>query len=215
VKLNSGDTIHEEIVGCATQLFNTNGVRNVTMDEIAHELGISKKTIYNYYPGKNELVAAVYVPLLQRAETDCLNLVSVSKDAIDEALLCWRYLDGMLKEIGGTVIRDLAKYHHGVHKQFLLFKNVFLKQLANNNILRGISESVYRSEVNPLVMSVYCVSVIDLFYWKQKKFSDKKSVEVPAELMIHYLFGLSSMKGVKLLNKYIDAGYLESENHNI
>ena len=77
----------ERIQAKADELFMRYGIRSVSMDDIAADLAMSKKTLYQFFADKDELVDAVVDKELKRGQCDCIDCRSHSKDAVDEILL--------------------------------------------------------------------------------------------------------------------------------
>src|SRR5215467_4766831 len=68
----------------AKEMFMRYGIRSVSMDDIATQLGMSKKTIYQYFTDKNDLVDMVVDDDVQEMRMDCTGCSSAAKDAVDE-----------------------------------------------------------------------------------------------------------------------------------
>lgn len=142
-------------------LYRKFGIRSVTMDDVSHELGISKKTLYQYVRDKDELVQKVID--LEIAEHQAKMIVSCTDDrnAIEQLLEIARCLSYMLREYSPASEYDLKKYYPD---QFLRVRELrrnhalgFLKE----NLEKGIREGLYRPEVNPDIISRLGVSLID------------------------------------------------------
>ena len=76
--------VKERILGKAEELFMQYGIRSVSMDDIANSLGMSKKTLYQYYADKDELVDSVVESHILMIQTDCVSSRKDANDAIHE-----------------------------------------------------------------------------------------------------------------------------------
>lgn len=195
--------MRERIQQKAEELFHRYGIRSITMDEIAAQLGISKKTIYQSFSDKDELVTAVFDKHMVENKEKCLADREKSKDAIHEIFLDLELMGEMLKAMNPYVMYDLEKYHPNVFKKFIDYKNKFLYKLLNDNLKRGIEEEVYRADINVDIMSRLRLGTIMLSMNMDIFPRGQHSVlEIEEEIIIHFLYGIASAKGVKLIQKY-------------
>lgn len=195
--------MRERIQQKAEELFHRYGIRSITMDEIAAQLGISKKTIYQSFADKDQLVTAVFEKYMHENKEKCLADKAESKDAIHEIFLDLEMMDEMLKAMNPYVMYDLEKYHPNVFSKFIDYKQKFLYKLITDNLKRGIREEVYRPEINVDIMSRLRLGTIMLSMNMDIFPRGQYSVlEIEEEIIIHFLFGIASAKGVKLIQKY-------------
>lgn len=187
----------------AHELFMGLGIRSVSMDDIATQLGMSKKTIYQYYADKDELVNAVMDDEELRMQTDCASCNVGSKDAIDEVFRNIRLIYEQFSQMNPMVLHDLEKFHPNAFGRFLKMKNEFLYQVIHSNLLRGIEEGLYRPEINVDVLTKYRLESImlpfNIFVFPPVKYS---LAEISREMTVNFLFGLASQKGYELIIKY-------------
>src|SRR5664279_3582554 len=101
----------ERILEKATELFLRYGIRSITMDEIAAQLGISKKTIYQFFTDKDAMVEAVVEVEMKRNEENYRGFQSIAENAVHENFLAMDGLQEMLKGMNPQLIHDLEKHH--------------------------------------------------------------------------------------------------------
>lgn len=193
----------ERIQKKAQELFRRYGVKSVTMDEIATQLGVSKKTIYQYFSDKDELVLEVANTVIHSTEQGCNNNCIESADAIEELFYAMEFGQQMFQQINPAMLFDLEKYHPHAYKNFLKYKNDYMLKVIEKNLQRGIKEELYRPEINVDIISRYRLETM-LMPLQQEVFpSNKYKVqEVHYAIMEHFLFGIASEKGYKLILKY-------------
>lgn len=195
--------IQERIRQKADELFRRYGIRSVTMDEIAAQLGMSKKTIYQYYTDKDQLVDAVAVEEIQFSQERCLKDATVSSNAIEEIFRVMEFVEVMFRNMNPSMLHDLEKYHPLGYKKFLEHKNKFLYEMIRKNIERGIKEELYRPEVDVETMSRYRIESMMLLFNSELFPSSKFNlVKIHQEILEHFLYGLATLKGYKLILKY-------------
>ena len=195
--------IQERIRQKADELFRRYGIRSVTMDEIATQLGMSKKTIYQYYTDKDQLVDAVAVDEIQFSQECCIKDAAVSSNAIEEMFRVMEFVEVMFRNMNPSMLYDLEKYHPGGYRKFLDHKNKFLYDMVRKNIERGIKEELYRPEIDIEIMSRYRLESMMLVFntalFPSSKFN---LVKLHKEILEHFLYGLATLKGYKLILKY-------------
>ena len=187
----------------AHELFMQYGLRSVSMDDIAGSMGISKKTIYHFYADKDELVDAVVENEFQKNEKICDIDRSKSKNAVHEIFLAMDMLVEMFSSMNPALIFDMQKYHPKAFIKFHTYKNDFLYNVVVDNINRGIEEELYRKEINVDIMARFRVETMMMSF--NIDFNAKlknKMAEIEEELILHFLFGLVSLKGYKMVLKY-------------
>jgi TetR/AcrR family transcriptional regulator, cholesterol catabolism regulator len=195
--------LKERIKHKAHELFMQYGVRSITMDEIALHMGVSKKTIYQYYADKDALVDAVMEDEIRENQNCCLRDKAHAKDAIHEVFLAIDMMQEMFKHMNPSILFELEKYYPGAFEKFLAHKYTFLYQVLTENIERGIKEELYRSEMDIEVMVKARLETM-MMPFNQMIFPKTKFelADVETELTTHFLFGLATIKGHKLILKY-------------
>jgi len=187
----------------ADELFMRYGIRSVSMDDIAAELGMSKKTLYQFFADKDELVDAVVDKELNRGQCDCIDCREHSKDAVDEIFITMEQIAEQFRNMNPMVIYDLEKFHATSFQKFLKHKNEFLLEVIRKNMERGIKEELFRPEINIDILSKFRLESM-MIAFNMAVFPPRKYnlAEVTQEIIEHYLYGLATLKGHKLILKY-------------
>src|ERR1041384_3520028 len=128
----------------AKELFLRFGIRSVSMDDIAAQLGMSKKTIYQYFTDKDELVEAVIVHKINQMQKECTDSRKDAKDAVHEIFLVMERIIDQLRNMNPMIIYDLEKFHFRAFQRFSEHKNKFLAKMIEENIKWGVKEELYR-----------------------------------------------------------------------
>lgn len=187
----------------AHQLFMQYGLRSVSMDDIASSLGISKKTIYQYFADKDELVDAVVDIEFRKNESICEYDRSNSKNAVHEIFMAMDMVVEMFSSMNPSLVFDMQKYYPKAFQKFHTHKNDYLYNVIRDNIKRGIVEELYRPELNVDIIARFRVESI-MIPFNPEFFSKLKYnlAEIEEEFIIHFLFGMASVKGYKMIVKY-------------
>ena len=184
----------------ATQLFIENGAKSVTMDEIAKEFGISKKTLYQKYKNKEELLEEVLKYKLQ----EVIERLKYLDDNIDNAVARMFCRDEEIDKVSHSnnniLIRQLLKYYPAIfHKHMLNFSTKFSEVLVHN-IEKGRKQGLYREDFDPelyaklffqLVMSYDSSPYFDVELIERENFMQ--------ETMFFYLNAITNEKGKEVL----------------
>ena len=193
----------ERIQVKANELFMRYGIRSVSMDDIAAQLGISKKTIYQFFADKDELVDAVVDDEINGMQKDCSGVANAARDAVDEIFLTMEQIVEQFRNMNPMVLYDLEKFHFKAYQKFLRHKNEYLGKIIAGNIERGIREELYRPEVNIDIMAKFRLESMMLSF-NMDLFPTRKynPADVAKEVIEHYVYGLATLKGNKQIQKY-------------
>ncbi|MBK7882910.1 MAG: TetR/AcrR family transcriptional regulator [Chitinophagaceae bacterium] len=194
---------NERIKRKAHELFMRYGLRSVSMDDIAQSLGISKKTIYQFFKDKDELIVDIVDQEIKCRETCCENDRIGSDNAIHEIFLAMDMAMEIFRNMNPSVVYDMQKYHPKAFRIFSNHKHQYLYNMIHENIERGIREELYRSDLNVDILTHYRIENMMLPFNPEFHTKVKSNLaKIEEEFIIHYLFGLASIKGHKLILKY-------------
>jgi AcrR family transcriptional regulator len=187
------------------ELFKRYGIRSVTMDEIAVQCGMSKKTIYQVFTDKDALIDAIMESHITMAEVNCVFAKDNSENAIHEMFLSLDWVHEMFDGVNPVMLFDLRKYHSGVFQKLEAHKRKFLYDILKKNFERGITEGLYRPEIKidilvPLKIHTLTV-VFDYDLFPTNKYT---LYDIDREITIMELYGVATTKGIKLIEKYLN-----------
>lgn len=193
----------ERIQQKANDLFRRYGVKSITMDEIAAQLGASKKTIYQYFSDKDELVAAVVGEQIDFAQQTCeINRIS-SKDAVHELFQAMDFVQQLFSGMNPAMMYDLERFHPQSYRIFLDHKNKYLFDIIRSNLKRGIAEELYRPEINIDIIAKFRLEAMMIAFNQDVYPASKFNLgDLHVAIIEHFLFGVASLKGYKLILKY-------------
>ncbi|MEP6926251.1 MAG: TetR/AcrR family transcriptional regulator [Ginsengibacter sp.] len=195
--------IKDRIKQKADELYRRYGIKSVTMDEIASQLGVSKKTIYHSFSDKNELVDAVIVDMLNYNMECCQSDQKKSQNAIHEVYLVMEMLQTMFENLNPSILFDMERNHPATFEKFRQHKYKYLFQVVKDNIERGKKEELYRLEINTDVVAKIRLETMLLPFNEDIFPKNKYSlVFLEQQLIEYHLFGLVTLKGYKLITKY-------------
>lgn len=193
----------ERIVGKAYELFMRYGIRSVSMDEIANQLGMSKKTIYQFYADKDELVEDAIEIVLNINRNDCKMQQANSLNAIHEVFLSIDTVKQILSKMNPAVIFDLEKYHTGAFNKYNDHKNKFLFDVILTNINRGKQEGLYRKEINTNLIARFRLASMFLIFNPEIFPGEQFNLpQLIAETTDNFLYGIASEEGRLMIEHY-------------
>ena len=196
--------VKERILEKAHELFNRYGIRSVSMDDIATQLGMSKKTLDQYYADKDELVHAVFTKVLEGNKSNCCMAEQHAEDALHEVFLAFDKVQEMFAHMNPAVLFDMEKYHPGTYKTFKEYQNGFLYKMITANLERGVREGLYREDMDIDVLTRFRIHSVMLPF-DPDVFPNNRSqlVHIEQVLLEHFLYGLVTTKGQKQMQKYL------------
>lgn len=193
----------EKILRAALQLFFKLGIKHVTMDDIARELGMSKKTIYQFYKEKDDLVNQLCDVQMTEQEGWFNELNETAKDPIYEIVQVSIKMREMMKSINPIFFIDLQKFYPVAFKRFQRFREECAYKTVLNNIKRGMEMGVYRADLDAEFVSRYRLAQIDMLmfgnYFSFERISFVKTHELVLDM---FVYGICTVKGHKLINNY-------------
>ena len=110
----------------------------------------------------------------------------------------------MLNTMNPTIMYDLQKYHPATYKKIADHKNEFLYKLIKENLEQGIATQLYRPEINTEILSRFRLASVFMMFspdlYPLGKYNLGTIIE---EVTIHFLYGITTAKGQKLVQKYL------------
>lgn len=195
--------VRDRIRDAAGQMFMRLGIRSVSMDDISVSLGMSKKTIYQHFTDKDELVDAIIVMHNERIKEDCLMSKDIATNAVEEVFLTMDRVTSHLGVVNPAVMHDLHKFHFQSFQKFQAIRKEFLFKVTCDNMERGIKEGLYREDINVDILSKYRLeSMMIAFNIEQFPAGKYNLLEVARAILEHWIYGLVTPKGFELIHQY-------------
>ena len=195
--------IKDRILNHAQTLFMRNGIKSVSMDDIAADMAMSKKTLYKWFENKDQIVVAVMTQRLHLVQCDCTVVAGGAADAVEEMLLLSKWADEQFSGIHPGIFNDMKKYHPAAWDLFKSHKNTFILDQITRNLRRGMAEGLFRPDLDVEVLARLSLAQIELAFdselYPAAQFSPTRVNRVFDE---HFLLGVASLKGHKLFNHY-------------
>ncbi len=196
--------VKEYIISESDKLFCQYGLKSVTMDDIAKQLGMSKKTIYSHFSDKNEIVNIVIEIKLNTQKCIILDSIDLAENAVHEVSFAVANMKELLSNLNPVLFYDLQKYHPEAWMYFKDFREKHLFKTIHDNLKRGIDEGYYRKDLKTDILTQMRLEQMDLIFNNSSAYTNGKYglSQVMTELTEHFLYGICTLKGHKLINKY-------------
>lgn len=153
-KIKGNNTV---IIENATMLFSQYGTQSVSMDEIAKNCGISKKTIYEFFDSKEMLINVIVKEILIKSAKDLNDVSADSFDVLSEMNSLLEKLKKIIAVLTPPFFRDVKKYYPSSYQTFVEFREKTILPFVNQNIKKGVSQNVYRIDTDCEIISIlYC-----------------------------------------------------------
>jgi TetR/AcrR family transcriptional regulator, cholesterol catabolism regulator len=193
-----------ELLGKTAQLFMRFGIKSMTMDDIARQLGISKKTLYTFVSDKNDLVIKVLQSIVDHEKQMVGLLCEKHENAIDMLFELSKEISQKFGQIHPSIHYDMEKYHPEANTIFQEFKTTFIANCIMQNIERGIEQGLYRDNLDPFVISRLYAGKMEMCSDGSTFPADKYSYHsIHLELMRYHIRGIASETGLAYLKQKI------------
>ncbi|MCR8556897.1 TetR/AcrR family transcriptional regulator [Mucilaginibacter sp. BJC16-A38] len=193
----------ERIIQGGEELFLTAGIKSVTMDDIAKHLGMSKKTIYQFFKDKNELVIALVKKKLKEDEDQIAEIMSKSGNVIEELINMMKCSEDIFSRINPIVIHDMQKYHPDAWSEFQKFKADVLISTLEELLTKGMKQGYIRPDIDVRIIARMRVSQVEMgFNTSIFPMAEFNPWKVQVQFLEHFNYGICTLKGYKLLNQY-------------
>lgn len=191
------------IIQQARDLFLRLGIRSVSMDDIAGQMGMSKKTLYQHFADKDELVHMVVEFETTRVQVDCQKCSTTAENAVEEIFKTMEMVLQHFRDMNPMVLFDLHKFHINAFGKFMEHKNNFLLEIISNNLKRGVEEGFFRQDINIDILAKFRLESMMLAFNMEAFPPAKYNVaEVTVTMIENFLYGLATEAGFKRIEQY-------------
>jgi hypothetical protein len=148
-------------------------------------------------------VDSVLSSFLENNRKQCNDGRQKSENAVHEVFQAFDMMQEMFSNMNPSLVFELEKYHTAVYKKIQHHKYVFLYQVLKQNLERGIKEELYRPEINVDILTRFRIESMMLAF-NSEVFPTNRThlINIQEEILEHFLYGLSTTKGQKLIQKY-------------
>ncbi len=201
-----------KILTASAELFSQYGFKTITMDDIARRAGISKKTLYQHFANKQEVVNESVTWYKTHMTTNCQAVISDAENAVDAMVRMLAFFDNMNKRINPMALFEMQRYFPEAFKTFremLMDRDV---AMMRENIEQGIKEGLYREDINADLLARYRLETSLLVLQPNLLVNDRSDLmSVALEIGEHFMYGIMTQKGIQQYQAYKEK-YIKQAN---
>jgi AcrR family transcriptional regulator len=195
--------MQDRILNKARELMFQAGVKHVTMDDLATQLGISKKTIYQYFKDKDALVSSVVEFELANHALLCNQSTQAADNAVHEIFLLMSVIQEMFNRMNPLALFEIEKYYPLAFDKIKKHKEDIIFSMISANLEKGIAEGLYRKDVDITILSKYRLETslipFNIHVFHPSKFD---LLKVNLQIIEHFVYGVATLEGHKLMDNY-------------
>ena len=189
----------EKIINKAKDMFLRLGFKSITMDDIASEMCISKKTIYKYFANKELLIQESTQVLHKEVHEIITEIISRDYNAIEENFQIRKMFADMFKSTDTSPIYQLKKHYPEVYETVLEYQVQECESCFKQNIEKGIAQGLYRKDINiDVYVKLYYALIFTI---NENTRSEREAAALEMEALEYHTRAMATEKGIAELEK--------------
>ena len=191
-----------DILDKVSTLYNRYGIRSVTMDDVARELGISKKTLYCFVTDKEDLVNKVM--MYEFSKKRPLEQSNSHRNAIEDLFMVNNMINQIIKETNPSKEYDLQKYYPAIFNKIIKLRRERTMKMMMYNFKKGKKEGLYRDDLDEEILTkMYILRMGRMAHDEVVSVTEFTSPKFLYEMFVYHIRGIASQKGIEFLEKNI------------
>ncbi len=193
------------------ELYSKYGIKSITMDDVARELGISKKTIYMYVTDKDDLVGKFVGNEISLRQEEIYKCFRTGFNAIEELFEISIFMNKIIREQNPATDHDLKKYYPHHYQKMVKIRREVTFDFILQNLKKGKEEGLYREDTDSEIIAKLYISRAESIHLNDLfTVEEFTSLRLFIELLNYHIRGIASEKGITVLNKKLKE--LETNN---
>ena len=197
-------TRKDEIInGCLT-LFYKYGIKSISVDDISHHLGISKKTFYQFFKNKDQVIELISMNFINHNLLENRKIINDNTDVIDKILKIYKQILEQFHTCNPRFLSDIKKYYQNIYQLFNDFREKELRFMITNLLKQGKEEGIFRDDLDEKM--IYNLHVKRMKFIIEGSLLPDKYIGDPVfiDTMVISLIGISTIKGHELIQNKIN-----------
>ena len=191
----------DKIITKATEMFLKVGFKSITMDDIACEMCISKKTNYKYFANKEILIEESTQVVQQEIQSIIESIVAKKFNAIAENFEIRRMFKELFKSTETSPLYQLKKHYPEIHGKVINNQIQECENCFRQNITKGIEQGLYRNDLNIETSIKFYYTLI--FSINENTRSEREAFQLEMEALDYHTRAIATPKGIKELEKQL------------
>jgi AcrR family transcriptional regulator len=191
----------EKIMSKASDLFMKLGFKSVTMDDIAGEMGISKKTIYKFFSNKEILIEEITGMIHSEIHEIIDQIVAQNYNAIEENYQIRKMFKEMFQSADTSPVYQLKKHYPSIFEKVMAMEMNECNTIFKKNIEKGIAQGLYRKEIPVETFVKFYYNLI--FSIKEQTVSEKEGQNLELQILEYHTRAIASAAGIAELEKQL------------
>lgn len=187
--------LKNKIIEVATSLFRRMGVKAVTMDDIAREAGVSKKTIYQEFEDKSTLVYEAFSAFLEREECVLNKIFEQEDDVIQHFVQVSQFMKEQYSGMNPLILNEIRRYYPKSWKRFEEFKLGKALNTMVDLLKRGKEAGYFRKEIDVEILAMLRLEQIAFDFRSLPSAADFSMVNLQLQIFDHFIHGILTQKG--------------------
>jgi AcrR family transcriptional regulator len=193
---------NQDILEKVSVLYRKYGIKSITMDDVARELGISKKTLYQHVSDKADLVQKVVEHVKQCNFMTMMQEPDTERNAIEDLIEVSMHLNAISRDHSPSYYYDLKKYYPDVFRNLMLVQRKLMYESMLANIRKGKKEGLYRKELDEKIISkLHLLRIENLQETEIFEDNEMHSSKFFKEVFVYHIHGLATEKGLRVLDE--------------
>lgn len=198
------DELRKKIISRVCALFNKYGIRTITMDEVASELGMSKKTLYELFDDKKDMIRQVLEWEMEERAKKFRALSEKKLNALEEVFEVNRIVMQLVREFNPAKHHDLKKYYPDLFEKMTTKQRGRTFQSMLANLKKGKKEGLYRKDLDEEVIAKLYISRMEVpmtsDFVSPEEFTSEKFLN---QAFLYHIHGIANEKGIAVANEIL------------
>lgn len=197
---SSRSSLRDRIIDVVLDDFTSQGIRSVTMDEVATKLGISKRTLYEVFADKEALLVDCILKLQGNADAYAKGVYDQAADVLEVLLKCYQYSIERLHKTNRKFFEELKRYP----KAYDVLSRHQHRDTENvvNFFKRGVEQGLFRDDINYAIVNLLVHEQLNMLM-NSEVCKEYPFLEVYESIMVTYIRGISTEKGARRLDEFM------------
>ncbi len=184
-----------------TEVYVREGLKKITMDDMAKKLNVSKKTLYKYVKNRKELILKSTIFHVQRERLKIIEIQEKELNPILEHHELAKFFLATISQINPVLHYDMQHYFPESWEFLNEHFNGFIFESIYKNLKRGQAEGIYHDQFNAEIIAKFFTARVDLVFDGELFSGESNFAEVYLQYLTYHLNSITSEKGKNILNQ--------------